>query len=174
LINRLPSVILKNISPYELLYKLPTYLDFKFFGSLCFAYSLENNQTNLEPRYRKCAFIGYKYGIKGYALLDTKNIEIPIRRNVIFYDKKKALDYDNNHVQYFAYHLDSIFEPLDNISYIDNTSHVLRHLKRNWNAYKLFHTPLMSTNKILFEVWTNYVILILLGESLGTLISHQH
>jgi len=88
LINRLPYVILNNKSPYELLHKLPpTYLDLKFFGSLSFASSLENNRTKLEPRSRKCVFIGYKSGIKGYMLLDTNNREIFISKNVIFYEK---------------------------------------------------------------------------------------
>jgi len=67
LINRLLSVILNNKSPYELLHKLPpTYLDSKIFGSLGFASSLENNKTKLEPKARKCVFIGYKIEIKGY------------------------------------------------------------------------------------------------------------
>jgi len=71
-INKLPLVVLKLFSPYELLYKiLPTYLDLKVFGSLCFASSLKNNRTKLEPRFRKCVFLGYKSGIKEYVLVST-------------------------------------------------------------------------------------------------------
>ena len=121
LINRLPSVILNNKSLYELLHKLPpTYLDLKIFGSLSFASSLENNRTKLEPRARKCVFIGYKTRIKGYVLLDTNKREIFISRNVTFYEKVvpyKAfteLSYDN---QNFDKNLDQnsfdvLLEPL--------------------------------------------------------------
>jgi len=75
IINRLPSTVINYKTPYELLYKTPpTYLNLRIFGSLCFASTLENNRTKLEPRARKCVFFGFKTGIKGYVLLDTNNI----------------------------------------------------------------------------------------------------
>jgi len=87
LINKLPSVILNGKSPYELLHETPpTYLNLKVFGSLCFASTLENNRTKLQPGSRKCIFLGYKIGIKGYVLLDIVSREIFISINVIFYE----------------------------------------------------------------------------------------
>jgi len=87
LINKLPSIILNGKSPYELLHETPPmYLNLKVFGSLCFTCTLENNKTKLQPRSRKCIFLGYKIGIKGYVLLDIMSREIFISKNVIFYE----------------------------------------------------------------------------------------
>jgi len=87
IINRLPSTVINNVCPYQILYKKPlTYLNLKVFGTLCFASTLECNRTKLDPRARKCVFLGFKTGIKGYVLLDTLSREIFISRNVIFYE----------------------------------------------------------------------------------------
>jgi len=66
--------------------KPPTYLNLKFFGTLCFASTLENSRTKLDPRARKCVFLDFKIGVKGYVLLITTSREIFISRNVIFYE----------------------------------------------------------------------------------------
>jgi len=87
LINTMPSTILKDKSPYEMLYqKPPTYLDLKTFGCLSFASTSDVNRSKLDPRARKCVFIGFKNGIKGYILLDLKTREIFISKNVLFYE----------------------------------------------------------------------------------------
>jgi len=76
IINRLPPTVKNNVCPYQILYKKPpTYLNLKVFGTLCFASTLENNRTKLDPRARKCVFLGFKVGVKGYVLLDTLSIE---------------------------------------------------------------------------------------------------
>jgi len=81
------SVVLKNKSPYEILNKKPpTYLSLKAFGCLCFASTTDVNRNKLDPRARKCVFIGFKPGMKGYVLLDIKSREIFISRNVMFYE----------------------------------------------------------------------------------------
>lgn len=61
IINRVPSPLLENKSPYTV------------FGSLCYASTLHAHRTKLEPRARKCVFLGYKTGVKGCALLDLNN-----------------------------------------------------------------------------------------------------
>jgi len=63
IINRLPTTVLNNACTYQILYeKPPTYLDLKVFGTLCFASTLECNRTKLDPRARKCMFLGFKNG----------------------------------------------------------------------------------------------------------------
>jgi len=85
LINRLPSPVIHNKSPYELLYKCMLVLtDIKVFGCLCFASTLEQNRHKLDPR--KCIFLGYKQGVKGYIVMNIHSRETYISRNVVFYE----------------------------------------------------------------------------------------
>ncbi|XP_057454807.1 uncharacterized protein LOC130746255 [Lotus japonicus] len=87
LMNRIPSKLLKNKSPYELLYQEAVDLEMmKVFGSLCFANNLANNRSKLDPRARKSIFLGYKQGMKGYVLMDLISQEIFISRDVIFHE----------------------------------------------------------------------------------------
>nr|KYP76196.1 Retrovirus-related Pol polyprotein from transposon TNT 1-94 [Cajanus cajan] len=87
LINRIPTPVLRDKSPYEVLYSVaPDISMLKVFGSLCFASTLSNNRTKLDPRARKCIFIGFKQGTKGFILFDLKTREVFISRNVSFYE----------------------------------------------------------------------------------------
>src|SRR3954470_1171329 len=87
LMNRIPTKLLKNKSSYEVLYgKLPELSSLKVFGCLCYGSTLSTNRHKFDPRARKCAFLGFKQGMKGYILLDTSNFEIVISRNVKFFD----------------------------------------------------------------------------------------
>lgn len=73
LINRLPSPLLNNVSPYECLQgKLPDYSQFKSFGCLCYASTLLKNRNKFSPRALPYGFLGYPTGYKGYKLLDLR------------------------------------------------------------------------------------------------------
>ncbi|KAE9592424.1 putative RNA-directed DNA polymerase [Lupinus albus] len=87
LINRVPSPLLQNKSPYQCLYnELPIISHLKVFGCLAFANTIISNRTKFDQRARKTVFIGYKEGSKGYILYDLKSHTILLSRNVLFYE----------------------------------------------------------------------------------------
>lgn len=74
IINEVPSTLLKNKSPYFLLYnQTPNLHDLKAFGSLCYASTFQSYRTKLPSRARKCIFLAYKHGVKEAVLLDLNN-----------------------------------------------------------------------------------------------------
>ena len=87
IINRIPSPLLKNKTPYELLFHCkPAYAHMQIFGSFCFASTLLHGRKKYDPRSRKCVFLGYIFGVKGYKLLDMDTRIVFISRSVLFHE----------------------------------------------------------------------------------------
>jgi hypothetical protein len=83
----MPSKVLQKKSPYQVLHhKLPTLDHIRVFGSLCYVSTLTANRSKFAPRARRCVFIGFKPGTKGYVAYDLNTKEIVVSRNVEFHE----------------------------------------------------------------------------------------
>lgn len=86
LINRTPTPLLANKTPFEAMFqKTPTFDHIKVFGCLCYA-------TNLRPthkfdvRAKPYIFLGYPPHQKGYKLLDFSTNQFAVSRDVTFHE----------------------------------------------------------------------------------------
>ncbi|KAI4338329.1 hypothetical protein L6164_016669 [Bauhinia variegata] len=85
IINRVPTQVLNNLSPFERLFgKVPDYSIFKPFGCVCFVLLHPHEHTKLEPRSRLCCFLGYGTEHKGYRCWDPILNRLSISRHVTF------------------------------------------------------------------------------------------
>lgn len=84
LVNRSPSTTIESKTLFEVWSRSPVdYFQLRAFG--CSAYNYVGD-GKLEQRAKKCIFLGYAYGVKGYRLRcsDPKSLKLIISRNVTF------------------------------------------------------------------------------------------
>lgn len=85
LINRTPSILLDGKTPYELLFGCsPTYHHIRVFGCLAYAHNQNHGGDKFASRSRKCLFLGYPFGKKGWNLYDLDTCEVFVSRDVVF------------------------------------------------------------------------------------------
>ena len=67
LINRLPTPVLNNKSPFELLFqRTPDYSFLKIFGCACWPLLRPYNRNKIQFRFAQCIFLGYSSSHHGY------------------------------------------------------------------------------------------------------------
>uniref|UniRef100_A0A803NRK0 Reverse transcriptase Ty1/copia-type domain-containing protein n=1 Tax=Cannabis sativa TaxID=3483 RepID=A0A803NRK0_CANSA len=93
-INRLPTLVLNNVSPYECLFsKKPDLTLVKPFGCSFFPHIRAYNTHKLELRSEQCLFLGYSTHHKGY-ICEHPSGKMFITRHVVF-DESHFLGYPN-------------------------------------------------------------------------------
>ncbi|XP_074288592.1 uncharacterized protein LOC141613749 [Silene latifolia] len=85
LINKMHMALLDWKTPHEvLLGEMPKYDELSVFGSLCYATVPAKLRDKLGYRARRCLFLGYPFGKKGYKLYDLEKHIVFVSRDVIF------------------------------------------------------------------------------------------
>ncbi|XP_021725291.1 uncharacterized protein LOC110692563 [Chenopodium quinoa] len=89
LINRTPSRVLDNKTPFEMLFGVaPNFDELKVFGCLCFVHNQKAKGDKFAPRSRKCVFVGYPHGKKGWKVYDLESGDIFVSRDVKFFENE--------------------------------------------------------------------------------------
>jgi len=86
LINRLPTTLLSQQTPFERLYgQVPSYSHLKVFGCLAYA-TVVHVSHKFAPRATHCVFLGYPVGQKAYKLHDLTTHKIFTSRDIVFHE----------------------------------------------------------------------------------------
>ncbi|WZZ64845.1 hypothetical protein YC2023_076215 [Brassica napus] len=89
LINRMPTRVLKDQAPFEVLNKRkPSLAYMKVFGCLCYVLVPGELRNKLEARSRKAMFIGYSTTQKGYKCYDPEARRVLVSRDVKFIEER--------------------------------------------------------------------------------------
>lgn len=139
--NMILTPILKDKTPFEVLYNSkPDYTDHKIFGCLGFVSTLVNDKRKLDPRAKKCVFLGYKTSTKkGYVMMDLKTREIFLSRNVYFYEVYFTFASSNSSSSLS-------FPQIQDTSYLDYTELPSSSLPKNINTQS--YNPSRTSNRI--------------------------
>lgn len=85
LINRMPSSVSKNKSPYKCIFNQPPDYSFlKVFKCLCYPLIRLYNRYKVDYRYTTCLFFGYSSSHMGYRCLNLKTNHFYITRHALF------------------------------------------------------------------------------------------
>ncbi|KAA0049720.1 Retrovirus-related Pol polyprotein from transposon TNT 1-94 [Cucumis melo var. makuwa] len=108
-INRLPSFVLQNISPFERLYGTPpNYSNLKVFCCASFVLLHPHEHTKLEPRACLCCFLGYDTEHKGFRCWDPLSNRLRISRHVTFWEHTMFSRLSSFHSPSLVFNLSSL------------------------------------------------------------------
>ena len=92
-INRIPSPVIHNQTPYKRLFgSPPDYRHLRSFGSACFVLLQPHEHNKLEPRSRLCCFLGYGETQKEYRCYDLVSHRLRVSRNVVFWEHRSFIE----------------------------------------------------------------------------------
>ncbi|WVZ23541.1 hypothetical protein V8G54_002085 [Vigna mungo] len=92
LINRTPSEVLNGNTPFEMLYGVPPSLQhLRGFRCLCYVHNKGRHGDKFAPKSKRCIFLGYPYGKKGWKVFDLETKESFVSRDVHFVEHEFPL-----------------------------------------------------------------------------------
>jgi hypothetical protein len=87
LINRLPTLVLRNLSPYQKLFKsIPDYKFLRIFGCACFPNLRPCNNHKFEFHSKKCVFMSYSSNHKGYCCFHIESRKFYVSCDLKFHE----------------------------------------------------------------------------------------
>ncbi|KAK9714860.1 hypothetical protein RND81_06G125700 [Saponaria officinalis] len=102
LINRLPSSVNKNLTPYEAIYgNEANYEELKVFWCLAMAYNPDRGRDKFQPRVVPCVFLGYPVNRKGYKVEELIFKRRFVTRDLMFYES--IFPYSHGHKHKFMH-----------------------------------------------------------------------
>ena len=97
MINQSPSTAIKLKTPIEMWTRKPAnYSQLHIFGSPVYVMYNTQEVSKLDSKSRKCIFLGYADGVKGYRLWDPTAHKLVISRDVIFIEDKMQIEENNS------------------------------------------------------------------------------
>jgi hypothetical protein len=95
LLNRSPSSSLDDITPHEVWTgKRPSLTHLKVFYCDAYVHIPKENRSKLDKKDKKCIFIGYKDGLKGYKLWNSETKKVVYSRDVVFREIKDVVKHE--------------------------------------------------------------------------------
>jgi hypothetical protein len=89
LVNRSPSLALDDKTPHEVWTGNKSSLThLRVFGCDAYVHVPKENKSKLDKNVKKCIFIGYKDGLKGYNLWNPEIKKVVYGRDVVFREIK--------------------------------------------------------------------------------------
>eukprot|EP00253_Pinus_taeda_P012956 PITA_12956 len=95
LVNRLPSSALEDKTPQEVWTgKKPSLSHLRVFGCDAYVHVPKEKQTKLDSKFKKCIFVGYKDGLKGYKLWNPVTRKVVYSQDVVFKEVKYVIKHE--------------------------------------------------------------------------------
>jgi hypothetical protein len=132
LINRLPTPVLNNDSPFFKLFgKDPDYTSLRSFGCLCYPLLRPYASNKLSFRSKPCIFLGYATNHHGYRCLEPQTQKVYISRHVVFDESKfpaKGTSFPQGSCTVTATPGNSLpFSPISSESQVPISTHITCH-----------------------------------------------
>ena len=85
LVNQSPSSTLDDKTPHEVWFgKKPSLKHLRVFGCDAYVHVPKENRSKLDKKAKKCIFISYKYGMKGYKIWNHETKKVVYIQDVLF------------------------------------------------------------------------------------------